>query len=78
MFLRLSYKIKHDTTNLTYAEAVTNNKKDKVMVQVHDSNRPGSRKNNKKRKKPAYQYDHYYMSSPDDIILSNLEKGLIK
>lgn len=43
---------------------------------VNESNRAARRK----RKKHAYQYDTYYMSTPDDITLCNedLEKGLIR
>lgn len=39
-----------------------------------------SRAARRKRKKHAYQYDTYYMSTPDDITLcnENLEKGLIR
>lgn len=42
----------------------------------NESNRAARRK----RKKHAYQYDTYYMSTPDDITLCNedLEKGLIR
>jgi len=39
-----------------------------------------SRAAKRKRKKHSYQYDTYYMSTPDDITLCNedLEKGLIR
>lgn len=50
-----------------------------VVTESRPSLHQNNRASKKKRKKHAYQYDSYYMSSPDDITLcsSELEKGLI-
>lgn len=50
-----------------------------VVNEARPSLHQNTRAGKKKRKKHAYQYDSYYMSSPDDITLcsSELEKGLI-
>lgn len=73
--------VPHDVLLMSTSDKSAN---EQILYNPYGSNNPLNRNNaRKKKKKHAYQYDNYYMSTPDeidDITLCNsdLQKGIIE